>query len=269
MPSADVRDLRVYYELEGEGPRLLLISGSGDDERRKPNIFSTRFGSEFEILAYNQRGHAPTTIPDGPYTMRDYAEDTNALLEAVGWDSCLVMGISFGGTVGQEFALRFPQRIERLLLNCTSSGGQGRSSYPLIDLLDLDPTERFHTLIRLTNYGDAFLAANAALIQESLDQYLVAADDPLATLGQRLLLEARAEHDVYDRLPGLTMPVHGLRRPGRRNRSPRECAGDRRADPQRATRILRGRPRVLRDGPQRRPTHDPVLQRRARLGACP
>ena len=40
--------------------------------------------SEFEILAYDQRGLGQTTIPDGPYTMQDYAEDADALSTAFG-----------------------------------------------------------------------------------------------------------------------------------------------------------------------------------------
>ena len=63
--------------------------------------------------------------------MADYAMDANSLLEAVGWDRCCVMGISFGGMVVQEFALRYQHRIKRLVLACTSSGGAGGDSYPL------------------------------------------------------------------------------------------------------------------------------------------
>ena len=66
MPFIDVRDLRMYYELQGAGPRLLFISGSSDDLRRKPNIFDSPAASEFEILAYDQRGLGQTAIPEGP-----------------------------------------------------------------------------------------------------------------------------------------------------------------------------------------------------------
>ena len=125
MPFVDLRDLKVYYELKGEGPRLLFISGSNGDLRRTPNIFDTPVASQFEILTYDQRGLGQTTVPDGPYTMQDYAEDARGLLETLGWDSCLVMGTSFGGMVGQEFAVSYPARIKRLVLNCTSSGGKG------------------------------------------------------------------------------------------------------------------------------------------------
>ena len=41
--------------------------------------------------------------------MADYADDANALLDALGWERCMVMGVSFGGMVAQEFALRYGQ----------------------------------------------------------------------------------------------------------------------------------------------------------------
>ena len=130
------RGLDIYYELRGAGPRLLVISGSGGDLRRTA---ASQLPAQFATLTYDQRGLGQTTIPDGPYTMADYAEDADALLEALGWDRCLVMGTSFGGMVAQEFALRFPGRVERLVLNCTSSGGAGKPSYPLRELQELAP----------------------------------------------------------------------------------------------------------------------------------
>ena len=212
MPFVDLRDLKVYYELKGEGPRLLFISGSNGDLRRTPNIFDTPVASQFEILTYDQRGLGQTTVPDGPYTMQDYAEDARGLLETLGWDSCLVMGTSFGGMVGQEFAVSYPARIKRLVLNCTSSGGKGGGSYPLIDLVDLDPKERFLRTLGISDRRrDAdWQAANQERVNELLQQALTAAairSGPRAALGARLQLEARAGLDVYDRLPGLSMPV--------------------------------------------------------------
>ena len=109
MPFVNVRDLKMYYEIRGKGPRLLVISGTGGDLRRSPSIFETPIAQHFEILAYDQRGLGQTSRPDIPYTMIDYADDANALLDAVGWDRSLVMGISFGGMVAQEFALRYPR----------------------------------------------------------------------------------------------------------------------------------------------------------------
>ncbi len=177
MPFITVRDLRMYFEIHGKGPRLLVISGTGGDLRRSPSIFEMPIAHHFEILAYDQRGLGQTSRPDIPYTMVDYADDANALLEAVGWDRCLVMGISFGGMVAQEFALRFPHRVQRLVLASTSSGGAGGASYPLHELAHL-PVEEYARKILYqsdTRRDAVWQAANPAQFQLLLDQTLARA----------------------------------------------------------------------------------------------
>ena len=93
MPHITSDRIRTYYERAGEGPRLLYISGTGSDLRAKPGIFDSPLASTFELLAYDQRGLGQSEIPEGPYSMRDYADDAAALLDAMGWEQCLVMGI--------------------------------------------------------------------------------------------------------------------------------------------------------------------------------
>jgi 3-oxoadipate enol-lactonase len=214
MPFIQVRDLKMYYEIRGKGPRLLVISGTGGDLRRSPSIFDMPIAQHFEILAYDQRGLGQTSRPDIPYTMVDYADDANALLDALGWDRCLVMGISFGGMVAQEFALRYPQRVERLVLACTSSGGPGGASYPLHELADLSVEEYARRMIPLRDirrhaiWREADPEQFQVLFDQTLAGMQVGADEPGRKIGARRQLEARALHDTYDRLPKLRMPVY-------------------------------------------------------------
>jgi 3-oxoadipate enol-lactonase len=214
MPFFAVRDLKMYYEIRGTGPRLLTITGTGGDLRHTPNVFDAPIARHFEVLAYDQRGLGRTSRPDIPYTMADYAADANALLEALKWECCFVMGISFGGMVAQEFALRYSPRVERLVLACTSSGGAGGTSYPLHELADLPAEEYVRRILELsdTRRGAAWRAANPAQFQALFDLTLaglrVGADEPGRSIGFRRQLEARALHNTYDRLPTLRMPVY-------------------------------------------------------------
>ena len=93
---------------------MIFISSTGGDLRHRPNVYNHPITENFEIMAFDQRGLDQTDKPDTPYTLFDYAAKADALLEALGWNSCLVMGASFGGMVTQEFALRYPQRVEVL-----------------------------------------------------------------------------------------------------------------------------------------------------------
>ena len=142
MPFVELRGLRFYYETRGKGPRLLLFSGSGGDLRRRPGLLDSPLAEHFELLCHDQRGLGQSDRPDIDYAMVDYAEDAAALLDAVGWERCRVLGVSFGGMVAQEFVVRFGESVERLVLACTSSGGEGGASYPLHELAALPEEER-------------------------------------------------------------------------------------------------------------------------------
>jgi pimeloyl-ACP methyl ester carboxylesterase len=69
-------------------------------------IFDSPLADKFTILAYDQRGLGQTDKPDIPYAMGDYANDAAGLLESQGWTSSYVIGVSFGGMVAQELAIR-------------------------------------------------------------------------------------------------------------------------------------------------------------------
>jgi 3-oxoadipate enol-lactonase len=214
MPYLGVRGLRVYFELHGTGPRLLFISGTGGDLRQKARPGESLVGA-FTVLAYDQRGLGRTNAPDGISTMADYAEDANSLLEAMGWERCHVMGVSFGGMVAQELALRFPQRVDRFVLACTSSGGAGGASYPLHEFNDLDMEERVKRFVLLADsrrdnaeWQSTHRAEFEALLKFMIARAEVGEDEPRREVGRRLQLEARRHHDTYDRLPRLSMPVY-------------------------------------------------------------
>ena len=213
MPFISVRDINLYYEIQGGGLRLLYISGTGGDLRNAPSVFDGPLCDHFELLAYDQRGLGQTDKPDVPYEMGDYAEDAAALMDALGWSTALVMGVSFGGMVAQELAVRYPHRVEKLVLCCTSSGGAGGSSYAIEELQHLPDAEQARIRIPITDMrkDEAWQAAHSEETKQLIATAVATAEkrrvDPLGEMGYRRQLEARAGHDTFDRLGTLTMPV--------------------------------------------------------------
>lgn len=213
MPFAQAGDTSIYHEVHGSGPRLLFLAGTGGDIRAGSAVLSSSLPERFEVLVFDQRGLGQSDKPDVPYTMADYADDAAALLAAVGWDSAMVVGVSFGGMVAQEIALRYPAIVQRLVLCCTSTGGEGGSSYPLHQLPDLGPEEmaRFRMPILDKRRDDAWQTANpaeaAAALKPMVAASLARQADPAAVMGFRRQVEARAAHDTYDRLPSLRVPT--------------------------------------------------------------
>lgn len=209
MPFASVNGIEVWFELHGSGQPLLYISGTGNDLRRSPASVLP-VNRAFETLHYDQRGLGRTSKPDGEYTMDDYADDAAALVHSMGWASAHVLGISFGGMVALNLALRHPDVVDRLALCCTSPGGAA-PSYPLHELGRLDPDEAFALRMRLTDRRwDPDAAEPIPGLGAYYDQMVAAATatpDPerLAGLGRQL--RARAGHDVVADLPSITNPT--------------------------------------------------------------
>jgi 3-oxoadipate enol-lactonase len=202
-----VNGIDIYFELHGEGPPLLNISGSGNDLRRSPAAVIP-VNRAFETLHYDQRGLGQSAKPDGDYTMADYADDAAALIHSMGWARCHVLGTSFGGMVALNLAVRHPDLIDRLVLCCTSPGGVA-PSYPLHELASMDPDEAFTTRMRLTDRrwdpdADDPIPGLGALydriaVRPELDR------DELAGLGRQMM--ARLGHDVVGELGSIDAPT--------------------------------------------------------------
>jgi 3-oxoadipate enol-lactonase len=208
VPTARINGIDVYFERAGNGPPLLFFNGSGATlESSAPIIDLVR--RRFDVVAHDQRGLGRTAIPAGPYTMADYAADAAALLDHIGWATCAVVGISFGGMVAQEYAVTFPERVTRLALVCTSSGGAGNPSYPLHELAARPPAEQAAIGLALldTRFTENWLATHPddqALVNVRAQRVPRTGEPRRGELEQ---LAARSHHDVWDRLPKVTAPT--------------------------------------------------------------
>jgi 3-oxoadipate enol-lactonase len=211
MPYRPIRDIDIWFDQAGTGTPLLAISGSRGDLRRKPNLLGSPLAQSFDVLAYDQRGLGRTSKPDKPYPMADFADDAAALLDAVGWERVPVVGVSFGGMVALELALRHPHRVARLVLCCTSPGGEGGSSYPVHLLRNLPHDERARIMVSVsdTRCDAGWAKENPRKLEELVrrfgdDQF---AEEPGHQIGTSRLLEARRQHDSWERLAQIRCPV--------------------------------------------------------------
>ena len=113
---ADVNGLRMYYEIHGDGPPLVLLHGalSGIESsfgRLLPALARTR-----RVVAVEQQAHGHTADIDRPLSIGQMADDTIALLEQLGIANADVLGFSLGAGVALEIAIRHPALVRRLVL---------------------------------------------------------------------------------------------------------------------------------------------------------
>jgi pimeloyl-ACP methyl ester carboxylesterase len=209
MPIAHVHGVDLAYEVTGSGPRVLFLNGSGSTLDTSRPLLGV-FAPGFTLLAYDYRGLGSSGPAPAPYDMATCAADALGLLDAVGWESARVLGVSFGGMVAQEVAVTAPGRVERLALLCTSSGGAGGSSYPLHELeaLGADEQAAVRRTLMDTRFDDAWLddhprdRALAELVSQARGDA-----DPDQEAGRRAQLEARRGHDVWERLGAIDCPT--------------------------------------------------------------
>jgi 3-oxoadipate enol-lactonase len=204
----------VNYVRRGEGEPLLLIQGMGGNHLSWGEPFLTALEGDFDMVAYDHRGVGRSSRVTDPFTICDLADDADALMEALGWESAHVVGISMGGMVAQELALRHPGRVRTLTLGCTYCGGEGSA---------LTSNEVFTKLAEAMMSGDADRAiATSFEVNVSpgygADQSAYATFYEMATAMPTpvpvIMLQAQAvqSHDTLDRLGEIAAPalvIHG------------------------------------------------------------
>jgi len=123
MPRQRIGNISIFYEEHGDGPPLVMIRGLGS------NLLSwfeqiDVFSRHYKCVVFDNRGAGRTDKPDGPYSIKQMADDTAGLMDALGITRAALLGISMGGMIAQEFALHHQEKLSCLILGCTHFGGQ-------------------------------------------------------------------------------------------------------------------------------------------------
>jgi pimeloyl-ACP methyl ester carboxylesterase len=114
----------VWWEdTGGEGPPVLLIMGLGMTATGWWRTVPVLAEAGLRVIAFDNRGVGRSERPPGPYTVAQMAQDAVSVLDAAGIDRAHVYGISLGGMIAQEVALRYPERVDALVLGATTAGG--------------------------------------------------------------------------------------------------------------------------------------------------
>ena len=206
---AERAGVRLAYDVVGDGPPLLLMMGLGY-ARWGWGPLTPLLAKRFRVVSYDNRGIGESDVPPGPYTTLDLAADAVAVLDAVGIDRAHVVATSLGGMAAQELALRFPERVDRLVLACTTPGGN--QAYPMpaqtVALMHDAPTLAPEVAMRR-------FVENALATDELVDEITrLRLENPPDPGGWQAQAAASLTHETLDRLAEISAPtlvLHGTK----------------------------------------------------------
>ncbi len=214
MPNAAFDGTSLYYERRGAGEPVLLVQGMSGTHLAWGEPFLGGLGDDLDVVAYDHRGVGESTPQDGPITIDQLADDAAGLIGALGWEDAHVVGISMGGMVAQELALRHPGRIRTLTLGCTYPGGaEGRLADPaLIQELAGALMSGDRELALRTGFAANLSTAYVADEANWPAFHAMATELPVPVPVIMLQMQAVMGHDASARLASIEAPtlvVHG------------------------------------------------------------
>jgi len=218
MPILKAGAVNLSYDTFGAGEPLLLIMGFGAPGIAWMPVLPMLAG--FQCIYFDNRGTGNSDKPSGPYTIPDMADDAAALLDAVGIEAVLVYGISMGGMIAQELALRHPGKVRKVVLGCTTTGGPEATPpeeetiaalLTAMKLMSTDPERAIDIMLPVVHPPD-FVAAHPEVKQMALMGAAMMPPTPPEVIERTL--EGITRFNSYDRLPEVKCPVmivHGER----------------------------------------------------------
>ena len=120
MPEAMVNGVRIWYQETGEGDPVLQIHGAGFGHFN----FATAtpiLSKSYRCIDFDMRGYGLSERPFQRYSMEVWADDVAGLMNHLGLRSAHIHGTSMGGMVAQQFAAKYPERTQRLIINCSAA----------------------------------------------------------------------------------------------------------------------------------------------------
>ena len=207
---ADSNGVGIAYETLGDGPPLLMMQGLGY-ARRGWGPAVELLAERFAVTFFDNRGIGESDVPAGPYTARQLAEDAVAVLDAAGVHRAHVVGASLGGMAAQELAVGFPDRVDRLVLACTTPGGVHAHPLPMKTAALFVEAQTLEPQVALRRFVANALANDApeTLVDEIYEWRLANPPDPA---GWQAQAAAGTTFDGYEAVSSISAPtlvLHG------------------------------------------------------------
>jgi len=220
MSTTHINGIDMYYEEHGSGDPLLLIMGLAADSTAW--MFQVPdFSARYRTIVFDNRGVGRSSKPSGPYTIAQMADDAAGVLDTLDVARANVVGVSMGGMIAQELALRHPQRVRDLVLACTYAkpdtgveqqfesslalfgASRGDNGEVQVDLSKIDPMMLFQHLLP-TVFTPQFMMTELPKLMQVFSGALQYGFSMEAILAQ---VSATQRHDTLNRLGQIKAPT--------------------------------------------------------------
>lgn len=213
MPIADVNDIKIAYEIYGEGEPLILLHGYSYNK----SAWITQIddlSKNFKVIALDIRGSGESSHPEEAFTLDALAEDLKGLMDFLKFEKAHLIGWSMGGMIIQNFVLKYPERAGKLVLFATNAGLPNKdgaimlrdSLIKIYEMRKTDPKAAFFQLAKFmhsTKFRKKMekeptekihgIVTTDELIKDSTENQTTPTD-------LNHLADAMFEHDTIDRL---------------------------------------------------------------------
>ena len=211
MPFLTANGIRTRYEIEGEGPALLLIAGNGMDRTCFRDQVPA-FSRQFRCITYDMRGIGESALTPADYSVRDMARDALSLLDGLGIERAHVAGYSLGGCIGQEMALETPARVATLSLYSSLDKMQPylRRRYEILIKVLMETTPELWAMFSaFSAFGEEYINAHDAEIEAEVKLRAARWHAPHPPAREGFLGHYRALmlHDTSERARGIRCPT--------------------------------------------------------------
>jgi pimeloyl-ACP methyl ester carboxylesterase len=199
----------LYYEVHGDGQPLVLVMGIGYDSSLWKLHQIPALSKRFQVVIFDNRDAGRSSRAAQRYSIGDMADDVAGLLDGLDIPHAHLLGLSMGGMIGQEFALRHPDRLDRLVLSGVGAA-PARSAFDPIRIWSWvkshdDIGEAFGAQQFVWLFSSSFLRNDAA-VEQTL-ALLASNPNPMTPDAYTRQATAYLQHDMLDRLSGIQAPT--------------------------------------------------------------
>lgn len=209
MPYASVNGIKIYYEVHGEGRPVVLIGGLGSQIQSWATQVPI-YSEHFKVIVFDNRGAGRSDKPDAGYMTSDMADDTACLMDELGIESAHIVGKSMGGMIAQWLAIRYPDRVERLVMGCSSASRDEVGNEILRmgrEIATKIGTQAVWLMALYLGYSREYIEKNLGTIKEAMASVSENPEALNGYLGQSFACESHNTTDLLHKIksPALVM----------------------------------------------------------------